>query len=365
MFDDSLPEPWILDYDDVLEARALLKTLGLPTELVLNILDCAQYWPMREFSEKKNNPVKVSATVSRSSVAGLCLNVDVFNDPIVHSLRAGGEEVKVKAIEFHIRSRDQGWTSESSQGTFNTSSWLEASILRSVDGHNTDLTSSHWLDGILDSPLSFQERVTPHGWHFVKRPEHAEQGPQGGEGDLAWYLQGNRVATQGRLGEYDVLWTRDGYRGNEGSGRGDGFLDELKKGDRLLIWARAKVRHSSCAELFNCTEKEADSLIVAWLAMHCREHQCCSLLRLLVKVEAMRGTMGTILLVNTQTLLSSRVLISSIIAFGGAVYILECSCLIKAKASRDGPVDTVLCCAAHKSIPAHLLHTYKAITTFE
>ncbi|KZM26733.1 uncharacterized protein EKO05_0009524 [Ascochyta rabiei] len=240
-FDDSLPdEPWILGYEDVLEARALLSGLGLPMELALEILDYAHYWPTRQFSIQNKKSVKAAATMFRSSAAALCLDVDAFNDPTVESLRKCEEKVKIKAIEFHIRSRDQGWTSEPTVGTFNTSSWLEASILRGVENHTISFPPSCWLDSVFASPKSFQDHVTPSGWQLVERPEHAEQGPQGGEGDLAWYLQGNRVATQGRLEEYHVLWTHDGHEGNEGSGTGDGFLQNLKDGDRLLVWARAK-----------------------------------------------------------------------------------------------------------------------------
>lgn len=115
------PTEWILDYEDVLEARALLNALGLPMELALKILEDAEYWPTREFSTEPGKTVKVAATMFRSSAAGLCFDADVFK-------------------------------------------------------------------------------------------------------------------------EYDVLWTQYAHEGNEGSGTGDGFLDELKDGDRLLIWARAKVR---------------------------------------------------------------------------------------------------------------------------
>lgn len=235
-------EPWVLDYEDVLEARTLLEGRGLPMELVLDILDHAEYWPMRQFSTTPGSTVKVAATMFRSSAAGLCLDADIFNDPVVNDLRANGEKVRIKAIQFQIRSRDQGWTSEPTRGTFSTSSWLEASILRGVESHSTTFPPSCWLDSVFASPESFQYHVTSRGWQLVRRPEHAEQGPQGGEGDLAWYLQGNRVATQGRAEEYDVLWTHDTYGGNEGSGRGDDFLHALKEGDRLLVWARAKVR---------------------------------------------------------------------------------------------------------------------------
>jgi hypothetical protein len=75
----------------------------------------------------------------------------------------------------------------------------------------------------------------------VKRPETAEQGPQGGEGGFAWYLQGNRVAVGQHGVRYRVVWAENENEGNEGAGSGEGFLKELKDGDRVLVWARAKV----------------------------------------------------------------------------------------------------------------------------
>jgi hypothetical protein len=236
------PTPWRLDYEDVLKARALLNARGLPMELVLKILEDAEYWPTRTFSTQEGRTVKVAATMFRSSAAGLCFDADIFNDPRVDKLRKDGENIRIKAIDFKIRSRDQGWTSEPTQGTFSTSSWLEASILRGLEDNRTRLPPSCWLDSVFESPRSFQQHITPRGWQLAPRPAFAEQGPQGGEGDLAWYLQGNRVATQGYAEEYDVTWTQYAHEGNEGSGTGDGFLDELKDGDRLLVWARAKVR---------------------------------------------------------------------------------------------------------------------------
>lgn len=83
--------------------------------------------------------------------------------------------------------------------------------------------------------------IEHRGWTFVERPSSAQRYPQEGEENIAWYLQGNRVATE--VSELSkVLWATDKWVGNEGSGKGEGFLEELKKGDLILIWARAKVR---------------------------------------------------------------------------------------------------------------------------
>jgi hypothetical protein len=70
------------------------------------------------------------------------------------------------------------------------------------------------------------------------------------EGQHAWYLQGNEVARGSSVfhGEmvrrYNVVWGSKScprWVGNEGSGNGDGFVDTIKKGDWVVVWARAKV----------------------------------------------------------------------------------------------------------------------------
>jgi hypothetical protein len=254
-------EPWKLTYASVLEARSILKTIGLPTELALQILDHAEYWPSLSFSSQTRQLIKARATTSSNSAATLCLAAPIFNPD---SLHYDGEKPRVKAIEFHIRSRDQGWTSEPTRGTFHTSSWTEVSLLRgalsnipSSTAHSTNsfgperdvssLPPSCWLPAVFASPASFLTHILPSGWSLVPRPEEAEQGPQGGEGGLAWFLQGNRVATEGRCEEYSVRWTRDAAEGEreeeeeEGRGSGEGFVENVREGDWLLFWARAKV----------------------------------------------------------------------------------------------------------------------------
>lgn len=229
-------------YNDVCQARAELIALKLPTELVLEILDHAEYWPQHEFYSKPERPLRAAPRFPHPSSAALCLDVGIFNNPTVNPIRKGGETPKIKSLEFDIVSRDQGWTTERTTGTYQTSSWLEASILRSVhDADFSHLPGPEFLNTRFHDPSEFQTALNGRGWYLVKRPVEAEQGPQDGEGDFAWYLQGNRVAA--KHGEYRVVWADDGAEGDEGAGKGAGFLKELKDGDRVLIWARAKVRH--------------------------------------------------------------------------------------------------------------------------
>jgi hypothetical protein len=226
-------------YDDVCQARAYLKALNLPTELVLQILDEAQYWPQHEFATSFGRPKLAAAQIGRPSHATLCVDTDPMDNMTVNDIRRNGETPKIKLVEFEIVSRDQAWTSENTHGTFSTSSWLEVSILRMQDHNGTPATGPLLLTGWLNDPSNCHQDVSSRGWTLVKRPESAKQGPQDGEGDFAWYLQGNRVAVG--LDDYRIVWTEDDREGNEGAGSGEGFLQELGEGDRILVWARAKV----------------------------------------------------------------------------------------------------------------------------
>lgn len=238
--DRPLPSDWSTpDYNDVCQARAFLKALNLPTELVLQILDYAQYWPQHEFITNFGGPKIAAAQAGRPSHATMCLDTAFMDNMIVDAVRRNGERPKLKSIEFNIVSRDQAWTSENTHGTFNTSSWLEVSILRRAGHPSTPATGPHLANTWFNDPSDFQQSVSSEGWTLVKRPGGAKQGPQDGEGDFAWYLQGNRVAVG--PDDYRVVWSENGKEGNEGAGNGEGFLQELTEGDRILVWARAKV----------------------------------------------------------------------------------------------------------------------------
>jgi hypothetical protein len=241
-FPEQAPGPFVPDYTDVRKARALLTALKLPTELVLDILEYAQYWPSLTWSTPPGDLTTAAVRVPHHSQARLCIDVPVATNHVFSDMFPTETAVEIKAIEFRIKSQDQGWTSEHTHGTYITSSWLEVSILRQNTDENIDDPPSISLDGSYIDPRDLQEELAPHGQMLVKRPEHLEDGPQGGEGGLAWYLQGNCVANP--LTTYNVLWTRDGFEGNEGTGNGEGFLEALEKGDRLLVWARAKVSHA-------------------------------------------------------------------------------------------------------------------------
>jgi hypothetical protein len=192
------------------------------------------------------------------------------------SAAAHRETTRLREIEFLIVSHDQGWTTENTIGTYNTSSWFEVSIVR-PQFHISDVDNETVAE-------RFEENMHPQsdihsaidnicgnlGFRNVPRPSsttepqrlhcdemqamtflHDEPSrPMGIEGQHAWYLQGNEVARAVSVFEgdyirrYRVVWgCKDNptWEGNEGAGRGENFIDSLQDGDWICVWARAKV----------------------------------------------------------------------------------------------------------------------------
>ncbi|KAI8939550.1 hypothetical protein NX059_003319 [Plenodomus lindquistii] len=232
--------------EQVFQARALLKSLGLPTELVLVILDYAEYWPFYEYSGDIPRELKATARPGIACAANICFETAIFNNPVYEDIVKSGERCTIKRVEFDVVSRDQGWTSENTEGTFATTSWTEVSIMRDTTGQADRSPPLNTARARIHRPEDYHEWLIERGtgWELVQRPESASMGAQGGEGPFAWYLQGNRVAADNT--EYHIVWTEHESQGNEGSGTGEGFLRALRAGDRILMWARAKYPGWQC-----------------------------------------------------------------------------------------------------------------------
>ncbi|KAJ4348426.1 uncharacterized protein N0V89_009800 [Didymosphaeria variabile] len=233
-----------VSYADICVSRALLKSLGLPTELVLEILDYAQYEPVLEFVSEGRRVV-AEAVMGSATSARVCLPAEVFSRNTICRISGPNVVLKVKQIDFEIKSKDQGWTSENTIGTFQTSSWLEVSIFRPGPLYSA-LDKLPFWDREYDNPQELQNHLLPMGHRLVdERPVSASVGPQGDELPIAWYLQGNKVTERQNI-DYRVVWTPDGWEGNQGTGNGERFFDVLKEGDSVLVWARAKYPQWRC-----------------------------------------------------------------------------------------------------------------------
>ncbi|KAF2140345.1 uncharacterized protein K452DRAFT_289088 [Aplosporella prunicola CBS 121167] len=226
------PAPYTPTADAVHVVRTLfVQGLGLPVELADLIIEAAGYYPtvFNARSESATDGMDVSTRWSRrSTVAFLYL----ISDPIPRARE--GELVKIKSVKFHTTSRDQGWASQGSYGTYNgSSSWFETSIFRPVPGAPDELDLDQNRHRCMQSFFHEPEDAAPHlqtaGWNFV---EH--------DGKHLWKVQYNIVAGQYFV-EHDVEWRPNEEPAEEVPGKGDGkgFIGALEPGDRVGLWARA------------------------------------------------------------------------------------------------------------------------------
>lgn len=109
--------PYTPTYTDVCDARHLLRSLKLPTELVLQILDHARYWPSLSFTGAPRG-AEAFAVPGKQASAMVQFRAQILGAEIKEILDICDEndKPKVKEIEFEILSRDQGWTSERTEG---------------------------------------------------------------------------------------------------------------------------------------------------------------------------------------------------------------------------------------------------------
>jgi hypothetical protein len=132
-------KPFNPAYADVCAARAALKSLKLPTELVLQVLDHARYWPSYEFKGSK---------ASASNGARISLLENVYDRANIFGSLATDEALKVKEIEFEINSRDQGWTSEGTEGMLHLPASIHMVLRRIILHHFSTKPLSHFLQSL-------------------------------------------------------------------------------------------------------------------------------------------------------------------------------------------------------------------------
>jgi hypothetical protein len=295
---------------DVYRARAYLHLrLGLPNELVLDILDKARYWVERTRESNEYEVLHDEEFSTNFSAALPYLGVHVDS-----STTASRETRHLRELEFLIVSHDQGWTTEDTTGTYKTSSWFEVSIIRppanldvearddiadTFENYRGPQTSNihaalkSFLGGTgaklipCPSPVLEPQRTHCEEMRSFRYAEEETAGttlPLGVEGSHAWYLQSNEVAraTSTFEGEYirryRVVWgckANPTWVGDEGTGSGDGFIDTLQHGDWICVWARAKVGLSILEELSTMTDAPIETRMgepYSWRSRHLTLH---------------------------------------------------------------------------------------------
>ncbi|KAJ7687698.1 hypothetical protein B0H17DRAFT_939175 [Mycena rosella] len=212
---------------DVFEVRRFLVKF-LPPELVNTIIDDAGYWPRISCSSAERRAV-IASYYPRYNAALRYLVTPAF--PSSEELGGRGARLRVKQVNFKIRSNDQGWTSDlMHQGTYSGSyTWFEATILRPEQAPEL---------------LGWRRVTVALGFHGRRPSGPLLEVKNPAEPDGHWRVQTNRCASSVPV-DHDIVW-QDGASADlqeageeNGSGDGAGFIETLAPGDRIGIIARA------------------------------------------------------------------------------------------------------------------------------
>jgi hypothetical protein len=252
--------------NDIRSTRRILTSFGLPTELALQILDYARYWTLQTGESTE----RIVLYDTRQDIDFSEIEPYLWL-PLDLSPEYDGEIPKIRELEFTIVSHDQGYTTpetSGSHGSYNTSSWFEVSHCR--ERFNESFDHIDELDQICTNLEQIRKGLHDYA-KFLPRPSQEMEPqrkhcpemmkitwssnykgwkPAKDEGTHAWWLQGNEVARDISIFEgemvkrYHVVWgcaANPRWEGNEGSGRGEGFVDSLKDGEQIVVFARVKV----------------------------------------------------------------------------------------------------------------------------
>ncbi|TFK92240.1 hypothetical protein K466DRAFT_595388 [Polyporus arcularius HHB13444] len=218
--DPAEPTRWV---------RAILLQLGLPAELVLEIMELAEYYPT--ISAERSDKVTIRA--DQHTRDNYCSALLYLVSPPLPDCREG-ESWRMKKVTWTIEGHDQGWGGDHPRTFIGAYSWYEACIFRPRTDGDALAAEAEDLE-YLDTHNLYR---TPDD---VQGKTHWDLVPNGDS--LVWRVQGNRVA-KGDFERYVVEWKAgeeiDAADAEEhGRGTGAGFLDALKPGDRVGLWMRA------------------------------------------------------------------------------------------------------------------------------
>ncbi|KAJ7676794.1 hypothetical protein DFH06DRAFT_1079894 [Mycena polygramma] len=218
--------PFERSLHDVLAARDILLQF-FPLELVYIILDLAHYWV--HMKSVRAQHTDVAADFSATNNVSLCY---LLTSPMLQGCTHEGETIRLRiaSVKFTTFSHDQGWCSdESLRGTYAGYSWFEAAILRSSQAPNT----VPWIALAEDVPVGLDER-------FFYDPKLEVRGEGAAHDQRRWAVQRNLCADR-EFREHVINWNAGAVASvsDKGAGDGEGFVGQLRSGDRISVIVRA------------------------------------------------------------------------------------------------------------------------------
>jgi hypothetical protein len=254
------------------EVRRIILT-RFPYELTDLILTSAQYWA--RLATKRTIPLFIHASKEKLFNAKWLYMISDPVPEIYHG--AGFVTTKVQYVRFGLRSCDQGWGGVSQEKSTifvvvvfpflmdcmsglvdtyrNSYTWFEASIIRPT--HHPSSPLPGWIsDTVTQGPINLNNTtiITADddecGITELTSPYSRQ--------NKRWLVQMNVQASR-HIKRHDVIWTRESeaearfngdpseedpapeYNKETGSGRGKGFVQTLRAGDRISLVARALV----------------------------------------------------------------------------------------------------------------------------
>ncbi|KAF7301996.1 hypothetical protein MIND_00765800 [Mycena indigotica] len=224
----SSSEPHQPTMQDLIAVRTTL-TKFVPPELAYIILDFANYW----------TSYSLECTKSQSASASMSPNTDATNIYLVSDPILPPNGIRVRGVQFVVRSRDQGWCNDGNlRETYHGATWHEAAILRPSTPQTSDVI--RWL--ALNSPMELESSAIVAGY-----TPQLEVHSSWDAAKSRWLVQKNFTASY-ESRTHSVSWyhdTGEKFAKNDldeqtGAGDGRGFVQLLTPGDRIALMVRAR-----------------------------------------------------------------------------------------------------------------------------
>ncbi|KAJ8089253.1 hypothetical protein PM082_014501 [Marasmius tenuissimus] len=229
----DVPPLYVHSVRTILQSR-----LELPPELASIIISLAQYHARivvhRHATIVYESKDYFDIEIGHTSVAGLYLISPPIPSP--------EEALRVKSVKFRMLASDQGRSSNGGDGTYHNSyTWFEATILQPTTTSSLDILNfeDSWPNGVRltsATPSDALDVLREHGVQFRSTMDER----------VVWKVH-NNITARSEPQEYCVEWvagekvdlTEEKEGMGIGMGDGEGFVQSLKHGDKIALWARA------------------------------------------------------------------------------------------------------------------------------